>query len=461
MSNRYQESTGLIIPSIHHVGFRNNPTPTEIKRNLNEKYQFKFFKYLLEDSISTSTFSRSGAVSGQGNIIKKTSLKKSLSFLTQGLKQDPDFIIPNLGCYLAGDLTNRSYLVSGNRVKQEIKSKEVDLDPKFEIYYLYFNGSKGCVLKIKDIKTAVREQLRVKNPNRRSNIGANISIKRKHLFLLQDNVEAIAYSLEGDRVVTTNITLSINESDNKIIGTLPLKNYNKSQFNILLRKIRANFQRTNSEKVFSHATNFINDTYNLAFFVPEKYFSENYINVLFLLLIAEAFKTTALNIDFFNIYNYLISEYFLNKIYFKYRNIDSAFDFRDILLNREYDKLIARADTSPRSWTDSESKNNFMKNCFLESNTINFKYLDYVPAEVILRRSGASSTNLAGINLPANQAAGLYSDLTNNFALQFLDAIYKHSTFRLALSDDQFNATENENNIDLSIERKLIELSEL
>lgn len=336
MSIQYQNTrTGIILPRVHHIGYNSKPDENEITSEINKT----LYSNSIESSLKNNdSFLTAGKISLNKSRVRglsrEISVEKSLNALRKSLLTE-QFQMPNLGKFLAGDFSFNSTLL--RKYPDKVTTNELLLTkPSFEIYSVYYNGTKGSILKIKTKGSKIIEKLDVSHNINNNNTSDKISVKKSDLFLEADT--ATTFSLQEENLVqSSNATPTVRDNIYYDLSA-KLNSYTTDMWKSLLKKMNSEGQM--SERVYDYLKKFDrNPSIDTLLFVPSTDFSVNYINTLFALLIKDINSDTYFSNNSLNPLNftYTISEYLINKVYYAIKGEGYDFGLEDILIHKKID----------------------------------------------------------------------------------------------------------------------------
>ena len=268
--------------------------------------------------------------------------------------------IPNIGNFLGGSINRNSYLLrEGNSFSGA--NSLTDLGPHFSLIHVFYDKRKkrGIILKSNPSLPAIRQKYVVKKRVDSNELGrktsSNIRIFKSELMFsgnflnsirsLSDNFTIKTYNIDGStsRVNFEGFSNDLTEEKPIDIHTFDTPN----KFIDYCRKITNNEDESKDfEKVLSKTTQNFNriDYINSTYLVYSPSYLRDYINMLILMIMAEIKRNRA-NIE--NI-DYVIYEYFLNKLYYAAMTGDDSFEAFNIRYNSHIDNRKSAQETNKK-----------------------------------------------------------------------------------------------------------------
>lgn len=356
-----------------------------------------------------------------------------------------NFKIPNFGRLLAGDLTSKSLILTEQKT---LSLKELVLPvPNFEIHHIEYDKTsrKGRIISIPNISLKISQNFRATRfLGGSSKVSDNISKLKSELVISHNTIDRrpnikdneIDKYIKYIQPVLINENIQIrrglaNESgnafkDDKLLPPQTINNF----LNFIDKFRKNNGVFIPNEKIFGSRNNSINNTdIKASFLVPEKFYTMNYINLLFLMIISEAINEDKSIFTKDNIY--IIFEYLLNKIYYAIKNKNNNFTEGNILVNKNFDIT--------RNITKTEFASTLNK-IIIRDNAKKLFYQEY--------KENFNTSNRINPDI-----ARIYKKLSTENINSLMDKIYHHATFCKDISN---LLLVQDNNI--SLKRKIFDL---
>lgn len=369
--------------------------------------------------------------------------------------------IPDLGRLLAGNFIDKNSYESNIWI-QSIPNPVIS----FDLYY-FLNASTNSGSKVSSLLVVenmyfklVQNFLATQKPANRPNAKTSdrITLKSTKLSVSDTNGGNLnstslgstllgkTYKLTPDNFLGfNNIRLNAGSAFGDFDGSItPSVSDSSDYYNTLLNKYREGNDSINllkTEKIFSLQQSVNNNTnLNQAYILPNKFFLKEYINLIFLTLVAEL----KLEISNFDSKQYIIYDLLLGAIYFAIKNNIPFVESLDILPNK--------FSIQGRGEEQIVNLNNSLYNLFKDNNSSEISYKKYI-------NRSPFRVNNAGFKRTSRQLSDLYTEiLQKEYVKELLSLIIKSVTYVRQLSPDEFSATQDGNRIAINLKRDLFNL---
>lgn len=380
----------IVAPQVLSVG--GLPSKNDVKEEVAEEGTIKHSNVLL-DTIADQ-FYATGLISQreplrtyQDKLFYPDLLSKASIYLQAKVQS---LNIPNIGNFLGGSMLSNSYLLrEGNSFSGA--NSLTDLGPHFSLIHVFYDKSnkKGIILKSDPSLPVIRQKYVVKKRIDGSDIGrktsSNINISKSELIFsgnflntmrsLKSNFILRTYKIDGS--ISSPINFEEFRDDLTEEKTIDVHTFDTpNKFIDYCRKITDNEDESKHfEKILSKTTqnfdriDYINSTY----LVYNPSYLCDYINMLVLMImqeIKEQIRSSIENID------YVIYEYFLNKLYYAVITGDDSFEAFNIRYNGLIDNNKTRRQTNDilkEKFKNSRTNLDFSSNFWNQGKSIETK----------------------------------------------------------------------------------------
>ena len=269
----------------------------------------------------------------------------------------------------------------------------------------------------------------------------NYDLSYSNYFLLQDG---------SFKIETRSAGFSFDNQDNAYKLETPFSVSNENYYNRLLRTYRTGSQQYPGRGILKILNKNIDvqvQTINEAYILPSRRFLDDYINLIFLVLIEELSS----DISNFESKQYIVYDLLLGAIYYAIRNGDVFFNGLEVQVNNLF---YARQSGSAGNfvWTndDDENLNDKLLRRFDRSDSLQISYNAYPRKHLV---------NSAQFKRISSQLSDLYTEiLQKEYVKELLSLIIKSVTYVRKLSSDEFRTSQDDDRIAISLKRDLFNL---